>query len=555
MRRVAVFDCETQPFDGISQNYRPFAIGFFDGIQYRRFWGYHCVSNFIYFLKQYPEPLVLYAHNGGKFDFIFFMPWMDQNLLLINGRITKAIIPGSSPGIKHELRDSYSIIPEPLSDFTGQSEKIKIDYEWMKPQFREKHKAEICEYLRMDCMTLYEGVMHFRNDFADALTIGMASLKEFRKFHPFEKLTETEDAIFRKFYFGGRCQCFKVGLFKLRGETFKIYDVNSMYASVMKKELHPVTASYDMESTITRRTTFACIEATNDGVLPQRVKTNGVQSLDFTVRQGIFFASIHEINAGLDLGLLKIKRVVYSIAHHKRSSFATFVDWTNEKKLEMEKKGERAKRNNYKRVQNSCYGKFAQDPGNFKDHIILPVGQIPPEPWIPSFINDEYAIYQKPSIRHVYNNVAISASITSAARAVLLRGLASSSSPLYCDTDSIICKRFNGDIDPFRLGAWKLEKEGSTLAIAGKKQYVLKAGNEVLKLAAKGVPVKHPRLSDTICQLAERRDTFAEIPNVAPHFNLDGSVTYITRRIHATGKATAFAQTPSLERVARKPAR
>lgn len=542
-RTVAVFDCETEPFDGKREHYRPFAIGFYDGKDYRRFWGYHAPNDFIKFLHGYSKPLVLYAHNGGKFDFLFFMKWLSSQILIINGRITQCHIA------HHQLRDSYSIIPEPLKDFRGKNQKADIDYQHMTEENRERYKSEILDYLKDDVLTLFEGVQYFRQDFGDALTIGSAALKEFRKIYEFDRIGAADDTLFRHFYFGGRCQCFKVGVFKSPMRPFMVYDVNSMYAAVMKNFVHPISSAYEVKKGFTRKTTFACIEAENDGALPSRVIDRGIPSLDFTCMYGKFFAGIHEIEAALELGILRIKKVHYTIEHKKTSSFGEFVDWITEKKIAMEKLGEKARRNNYKRGGNSCYGKFAQDPNNYRDNIILPVKDIPPEPWTPSYIGDEYAIYEKPTSRRYFNNVAIGASITSAARSILLRGLASSSSPMYCDTDSVICKDFRGEIDPLKLGAWKFESQGEILAIASKKTYVLKSHGEVVKQASKGVPTKHEKLSEIITAMARDKNASFEIPNKIPNFKLDGSVHYITRKIRATGKAATFQQTPSLERL------
>lgn len=558
-KRVAVFDCETEPFDGVTEIYKPFAIGFYDGTTYRRFWGEDAPYDFIKFLRKYSEPLILYAHNGGKFDFLFFMRWIEGNILLINSRITKAFI-----GI-HELRDSYSIIPEPLASFRGKNQKQELTEQEYLTIFarknREHYKAFILEYLKDDVLTLYEGVNYFRDDFGDALTIGMAALKEFRKIYKFGRLNESQDKLFRHFYFGGRCQCFRVGKFFSPEEPYQVFDVNSMYAAVMKNHRHPVSATYEVGLRINSKTTFACIEAENDGVLPIRNIASGVQSLDFTCPRGKFFAGIHEIEAGLDLGLLRIKKVHYTIEHDRTDSFGEFVDWVTDRKIAMEKAGEDARRNNYKRVGNSCYGKFAQDPSNYSENIIRRSrGEIPPKPWEPTFITDDYTIYSKPTERRYYNNVAIGASITSAARATLLRGLAASAEPHYCDTDSVICKSFAGDVDALRLGAWKKEATGDSLAIAGKKSYVLRnrdgapiamkgAKPVYVKMAAKGVPLKHARLSETIEHLAANKDASAEIPNPVPTFKLDGRAVYVTRRIRATGNATKFALTPSKEKV------
>src|SRR6185312_6726677 len=77
-----------------------------------------------------------------------------------------------------------------------------------------------------------------------------------------------------------------------------------------------------------------------------------------------------------------------------------------------------------------------------------------------------------------YYVVAIGASITSAARAYLFDALQRADDPVYCDTDSIVCKHLQGPLDATKLGAWKLEAQGDAIAIAGKKMYALFNGDE-----------------------------------------------------------------------------
>lgn len=542
MKNIAVFDCETEPFDGKRTEYRPFAIGFYDGVQYRRFWGNNCIPDFLRFLREYPEPLMLYAHNGGKFDFLFFMPYLGKELLIINNRITKATL------YKHELRDSVSIIPEALERFHGENSKLTIDYNWFLPGVRERHKEAICDYLRADVMTLYEGVQFFRQDFGNALTIGLAALGKFRNFYNFDCIDEETDKFFRQFYFGGRCQCFKVGVFT---GNFKIYDVNSMYAAVMKNYRHPISKDYRKTDKLTKHTTFAIVEGENYGAFPIRTK----EGLKFDQPNGLFYVGIHELNAALELGLFKLSRLHYAIEHAKTQSFGEFVDWVTERKIAMEKSGFKMRRDNYKRVGNSFYGKTAQSPENYKDHMICDIADIPPSPWACALVGDGYAVYEKPSTRRNYNNVAIGASITSAARAVLLRGLSAAQNPLYCDTDSIICERFNGEIHPLKLGAWKQEAKGDSIAIAGKKSYVLRQGLSDIKMACKGIPRKTNRIGTIITTLAKNSNALINVENPVPHFSLDGHASYVSRRIRQTGRAAVSDQIPSQASIARRRSR
>jgi hypothetical protein len=127
-------------------------------------------------------------------------------------------------------------------------------------------------------------------------------------------------------------------------------------------------------------------------------------------------------------------------------------------------------------------------------------------------------------------NVATGASITGAARAVLMRGLAGAKRAVYCDTDSIICESLTGvAMDDKRIGAWKLEKSGTKIAIAGKKMYALYDGRKVVKIASKGVTVTGAQICD-----AARGKTIITVRD-APTYNMTHrSVRFIKRKVRAT---------------------
>ena len=89
------------------------------------------------------------------------------------------------------------------------------------------------------------------------------------------------------------------------------------------------------------------------------------------------------------------------------------------------------------------------------------------------FSNIEIWSRKSKNTRGGYYNVATGASITGAARAVLLEALATSEGLVYCDTDSITCRSAAAIRKSAELGAWKLEAQGHTMAVAGKKLYCL----------------------------------------------------------------------------------
>src|SRR5690349_16107710 len=115
---MATLDIETDPFL-YGHTPLPFAIGFFDGESYVDFWGDDCIERMMEYLDSIP-PHTIYVHNGGGFDFWYLQEHLSNPLFFIKSRIAKCGLLG-----KHELRDSYRMIPVPLGDY----QKDSIDYQ------------------------------------------------------------------------------------------------------------------------------------------------------------------------------------------------------------------------------------------------------------------------------------------------------------------------------------------------------------------------------------------------------------------------------------------
>lgn len=538
MKRVGVFDFETDPFKH-GRKPMPFCVGYYDPDGYDEFWGDDPEDVILWIvnkIRSIKEPTIIYAHNGGKFDFIYMIKHFEGDLKIVNGRILVANI-----GVC-ELRDSWGIIPEPLR---RAGVKLDIEYEKMERDVRDKYKTEILKYLRQDCVTLYELVEAFHAEFGDRLTIGGTAMKEIKKRHEFEQANESFDESFRPFYFGGRCQVLEPGVHHGR---FIMVDINSAYSHAMASIDHPIGTTYSVGKRITKNTDFAIIQARNWGALPLRTK-NGIS---FDAEDGTFHATIHEINAGLETGTLEIERVIETRSFIKKGNFADFINHFQEAKVKADLAGDKIHRDFYKRVNNSGYGKFAQNATDFKDYCLTRMDEPSPnasrseeevsrDPWKPEIRCAEYIIWSKPSKIRTYYNVATAASITGATRSFLLRGFANSVRPMYGDTDSIICEEFHGEIHETKLGAWKLEKLGldeyghkkafesaTSVAIAGKKMYAMFVGDEPVKMASKGVRLT----GHEILELANGGEIVYQ--NQAPTFKISGSADFITRRLRNT---------------------
>ncbi len=538
-RRIAVLDLETDPFEfGVCP--KPFCAGLYDGDTYTEIWNDDCVNMLVNHLRKRLDPLIIFAHNGGKFDYMYFLEHLNpSDMRIINGRIIQAVLG------EHELRDSYAIMPFPLADYM----KDEIDYNKLHRSCREDHKPEILKYLKSDCVYLHELVVAFFAEFGDKLTIGSSAMKQLQTFHKFTRVGKSFDKKIRDdFYFGGRNQCFKTGV--IRGDI-KIYDVNSMYPDSMRRFLHPVSDRVIVSKRIEPNTCFVTLTGHNYGAFPVRTKTG---SLDFTVPYGKFSTTIHEYEAALDTGAFKVEKIHKTYGFDERITFAEFVDHFYNARKKAKAEGDKIHTLFYKFVLNSGYGKFAQNPENYYEWFITlgpikltekcpicPKVSVDPAcefcqgsgfRWTPAFIHDEgkYTIWQSPLQQHFYFNVATGASITGAARSQLLRGLRNATNPMYCDTDSIVCEALTGvEIDDSKLGAWKFEGSGTVAAICGKKLYAIfdKKG-ECIKKAHKGVRLT----GDEILRIA--RGAEIEAANPVPHFGLDGRVTFTKRRIRRT---------------------
>lgn len=519
---IAVVDTETDPFEhGVIV--KPFTLGFYDGNRYVDFWGDDCVDQFFSWLaveSAFGNKYLIYAHNGGKFDFHFFLDYLDERKkpLIINGRLTKITCQNQ------EFRDSFAIIPQALGSYS----KIEFDYEKMRRENRNKYQKEILHYQKDDCLNLYDLVIGFHEMFGDRITIASAAMNALSSFHDFDKIeADFIDAKFRNFYYGGRNQCFKTGY--LTGD-WKLYDRNSMYPAVMRELLHPISKTFKISCRITKDTDFALIEAINYNCLPSRAE-NG--SLDFTRERGEFFATGHEIRCGLETGTIKILRVIEAYTFDKKSNFCDFIDHFYGLRLIAKEHGDKVRDILFKLILNSAYGKFALNPRKFKDYMFT-IDALPDEAgWILEAQTDRLFIWSRPAPkRNGFFNVATAASITGGSRANLHLNLCQSKNPIYCDTDSIICEGFNGNIDEKALGGWKLEKTANRAAIAGKKLYAIfddDPGDKKAKFASKGVRLTPGDIVD-LCN----GDT-VEYANPVPAFRLGKKTKFVTRKIVMTG--------------------
>jgi DNA polymerase elongation subunit (family B) len=528
-------DTETDPF--LYDRYpHTFCCGFYDGETYRGFWGPDCIDEMFSYIATMP-PGIIYIHNGGRFD-IYYMTKhiIGYPALIINGRIVQTRCKSNDPKRPHEIRDSYAIMPFALAKY----KKDEIDYKLLEKDVRHKHKKEIMKYLKGDCVYLWDLCRAFVNMFGPKLTVGSTAMTELKKFHTFENLGRKADEDIRSnFYYGGRVECFKRGLLNGR---WKVYDVNSMYPSVMRNYLHPVDTPEAETQKVRKSTCFIVAEGKNYGAFPTRTK----EGLRFDREEGTFAVSIHEWETAIRHNLFEPKRIRKCINFRNRSTFSEFVDSFYQRRNQAKSEGDSIHALFYKYVLNSAYGKFAQNTAKYFEYTITD-GKVNLEPsgWLAHSIESigdgaerTFIVWKrKPQQRNKQSglmepkrermyNVATGASITGASRAVLMDAIAQATDPIYCDTDSLICKKLTGvKIDENELGAWKLEATATQAYIAGKKLYALFNKQEVVKQANKGVKLSAEQIRE-VCKGA-----VIETKRDAPSFHLDGTHDFIKRKV------------------------
>ena len=539
--RFASLDYETDPFK-YGRTPKEFALGFYDGTSYWDFWGDDCTEQFINFLSNYietdlyeDEQLIIYAHNGGKFDFFYLIEHLDPDLFMINGRIAKAALFGG----RVEMRDSWLVLPLPLAS----NDKLEIDYKLFEKETRNHHKKEILHYLKRDCTSLHEWVTGFIDQFGLYMTLASAAFDQLKKTdYDIPTTFEEYDNLFRKFYYGGRVQCFEVGEFK---GHFQYVDINSAYPTAMLDN-HWYGGGYIEHTDFPKSKNgswFAEIDAVSKGALPLKAADGKLYFPDDNEARR-YLVTGWEINAGIETNTLDIKNIIATYRPKRKMNFSqyvnTFIKMKEDADLKMrecKKNGDEAgrlywsaRRTFAKLLLNSCYGKFGQDGRKFEKFCIVAHGEWPDDvDWVPHGEHGDYTIYSRPDPSKRFYNVATAASITGWVRAFMWKSINQSQRPLYCDTDSIICEKFNGDLG-LGLGEWDMEARATEVYIAQRKMYAMKVYKKQWpffdhKTASKGVRLTYDQIEEGVItgqSIVTERD--------APAFSLQHGARFFSRK-------------------------
>jgi hypothetical protein len=527
MPKIAGCDCETDPFDGTT-NIKPFIWGYYTREAYREF---HSTEHFANFLRdEVADSRVVYFHNGGKFDVLYLLPYIDRTapLTIVNGRIVRCYIGAC------EVRDSYSLFNMPLAAYR----KDDFDYSILSKGERNKAKnrKKISTYLHNDCKYLYEVVESFRDEYGLYLTQASAALEIWSGMTGIDKPRTTSDYYYewRDHYHGGRTQAFIRGS---RYERYTMFDINSAYPRAMC-DYHPWGTATRMRTSLPDKNPGATmIEYTGPSVgcfpYKERAELATTYPDDNIVRT--FHITGWEYIAAMELGLLPENHSIVCHVWEEHIEFNEYISYFYAKKALCKELEDKLGEIGAKIFLNSLYGKLGAKPDEYAEYSLIPLDRLHVA------INQGYSIHAIwdseqlvlisepiPEYQQRWLNVATAASITGHVRATLMRALHAVDTPIYCDTDSVVCRSQHSLDIGKELGQWSIDGEFSEAHIGGKKLYAFKKLDGGWKTATKGARLE----PDDIIKVANGE--IATYTPLAPSMSIVSGIRMIERNIKMT---------------------
>lgn len=389
-------------------------------------------------------------------------------------------------GYRVEFRDSYKKLPMSVSviakAFKLHDQKLEIDYEKPRsigyiPTPQEKR------YQRNDVAIVAQALEIQFNEKMTRLTVGSDSLAAYKKTigklfnRRFPVLSPEIDSEVRKAYRGGFTYASPRFAKKLNGPG-SVYDVNSLYPSVMRTALLPYgDPIYSEGGPVTDRPLYiASITITaklkKDHIPCIQIKKN----LSFNPTS--YLTEIKEpttvVATNVDIELWKkhynLKIISWNGTFEFRGSHGFFDEYVDHF-MEIKKNSEGGLRQIAKLHLNSLYGKFATNPDITGKHPVLKDNQV-------SLEMNEIEMRDP-----VYTPMGVF--ITAYARKKTITSAQENYNTFaYADTDSLhlVGPTSPPDtlwVDPVELGAWKHESNFTEAVYIRAKQYAERIDNRL----------------------------------------------------------------------------
>lgn len=462
-RPFITFDLESK--DGLTQKPgfdRPFLAGWYDGINYQYAKARRCDPDYWQpggvidhamrrILVDDYRGHIIYAHNGGRFDFLFELPWLEcvgRDL----GFCYKVVPLQSSIQIlevwkadkkrtKWRFLDTVRLLQMPLDKAAktfGLGGKMVFDLaeDEDHPDWPEYNRVDTVKLY--DTMLLYHGYVEERLNAEVKISTAGTAMSYFRRNHLGKEVErEIETHLFvRPAYFGGR-----VEVFRKQGTGLRYYDINSSYPASMLRPV-PSGQAYAWEGVPTAKVTSgrlgfieADVELPECEFPPLPVRHEGKLMFPVGRLRGVW--------SSVELSRVKqhVKRWGKSVWYDSEPILASFV----RSLYEYRDKG----RDDYnegmaviaKWLMNGLYGKFGMNEVRTK---LVVAGQdtIPEGAWPADGTPDSALWYCEEITDQPYIIPQISATVTAYSRVMLLDWMVAArergGNVYYCDTDSLV---------------------------------------------------------------------------------------------------------------------
>ena len=389
--------------------------------------------------------------------------------------------------------------------------KLEIDYNEERKEGHILTEKEIA-YLKNDVEIMARALdIMFKNNLTK-MTIGSNALsyyknmnKNFNKYFPV--LPYEIDKDIRRSYKGGFTYLNPIHKEKILGEGI-VFDVNSLYPSVMKNERLPFgdpiffEGKYETDKLYNLFVqTISCSFEIKEGMIPTiQIKNN----LSFLPNEYVTSSNGDIVTLTLtnvDLELFFEHYQVYDLTYHSgwkfksiKGLFSSYIDFWSNMKIKSKKEGNKAMYIISKLMLNSLYGKFGLNPNVRGKFPYLSDDGIVKYSMYPAEIRDSIYIPVASFITSYARNKTIKTSQKIKDFSIKTFG---KDYYVYSDTDSIHCLFKDDtllkdiiDIDDYRLGYWKLESKFKQAKFLRQKCYIEIDYDNNKNVTVSGLPKK-----------------------------------------------------------------
>lgn len=422
-------------------------LGFYDGFDFHKF---DTIEKFLdHCLSHHYRGYTFYAHNGGKFDFLFLLkPLIARNIpfkLITQGaRITAIKITLNR--YTYKFVDSYPILTASLeklcATFAPERMKLVGTINFDREKVSKTNPVHI-SYLENDCISLHQIIKRYQtlpyvSEVGVKLTTASLAMAGFRTTinAPIRITSDSVQEFVRKSYAGGR-----VEIFRQFDQNFYRYDVNSLFPAQMLNRpipLERIGSAHDAFQFGFHDVTVKVPDGIHIPILYHKI--NGKLYFPTGTFRGVYFSE--ELKLALSQGAKILK-------YHRGERFTESEDIFTEFIKNLYRIREENPGNNpfnflAKTLMNSCYGKFAERE---EKKSVERVDPFDAKTWPKRFSEFKNSTtFKKYGLITVENNrrpphalVHIGAAITAWARVQMAENyyLKAGKSLIYTDTDSV----------------------------------------------------------------------------------------------------------------------